>query len=351
MIEELGRGGHGVVFLANDTLLRRQVALKVPRPEFMLADGMGSRFLSEAQATAALDHPNIIKVFDVGLDGTICYIAQELCAGPSLAEWLRRKQEAADARDAATIARELANAVEHAHQLGVLHRDLKPANVLLQPSAHSSAKTEQPCGDEQQTASSAFIPKLADFGIAKLLDGSTERTATQTGTLLGTLAYMSPEQATGSHSTIGPPSDVYGLGAILYEMLTGRSPFTAESAAALLQKVINENAQPPSQLRAEVPTDLGMICLKCLEKSPGDRYRSARDLADDLKRFLDHEPVAARPLGIVRRGATFAPSAISHCHRADELCSSGGAAGPGSTVAIGRWWLAVHRGRRPKGGA
>ena len=209
VLRELGRGGHGVVFLANDPVLRRQVALKVPRPEFLLSMPMVRRFLAEARAAASLDHPNILKLFEVGRDGAICYIAQELCRGPSLADWLSQQVAAVEPRMAAKIVMDLARGVEQAHLQGILHRDLKPANVLLQPVA----------GTEQ------FTPKLADFGIAKIIDGESDATATLTGTAIGTIAYMSPEQAAGRVAEIGSASDVYGLGAILYELLTGRPPF------------------------------------------------------------------------------------------------------------------------------
>ena len=282
VLRELGRGGHGVVFLANDPVLRRQVALKVPRPEFLLSMPMVRRFLAEARAAASLDHPNILKLFEVGRDGAICYIAQELCRGPSLADWLSQQVAAVEPRMAAKIVMDLARGVEQAHLQGILHRDLKPANVLLQPVA----------GTEQ------FTPKLADFGIAKIIDGESDATATLTGTAIGTIAYMSPEQAAGRVAEIGSASDVYGLGAILYELLTGRPPFEVRSGSGVmetLQRVVNSHPLAPRAVRNEIPAACEAICLHCLQKSPTDRYTKASELAADLERFLNGKPVSVWP--------------------------------------------------------
>ncbi len=312
VVRELGRGGHGVVFLANDPLLRRRVALKVPRPEFLLSASMSRRFLGEARAAAALDHPNILKVYEVGSDGAIGYIAQELCTGPSLAEWLRERAGKVDPRLAAEIVTLLARGVEHGASSGGLASGLKPANVLLQPvgrQAGSLPHVEQ-AGSlpyvEQAASLLGFVPKLADFGIAKVFHEESDRTTTLTGTAIGTVAYMSPEQAAGNAKGIGSPSDVYGLGAILYELLTGGPPFELESGTGVmetLQRVIAAEPTRPRALRSDLPAELEAICLKCLEKSPADRYATAGTLAADLERFLNGESVSVRPAGRVRRMA------------------------------------------------
>jgi WD40 repeat protein len=306
VLHEIGSGGHGVVFLANDPVLRRPVALKVPRPEFLFSKGMRRRFVAEAQAAAALDHPNVVRVLDAGLDGTVCYIAQELCTGPSLAALLQERPAEMKPEVAARIVMDLAKGLDHAHQHGILHRDLKPANVLLKPLNGDAAT--RPVGDngsivscEELGTSFPYTPKLCDFGICKAFDDDDDRTVTRTGTVMGTAAYMAPEQATGKASVIGPESDVYGLGAILYEMLTGRPPIQGESQVDVLRRVVSEEPAPIRRTRLDVSSDLEAVCLKCLEKNPAHRYGTAADLARDLLRFLNGEAVRARPAGRLRR--------------------------------------------------
>jgi WD40 repeat protein/serine/threonine protein kinase len=307
VLHEIGSGGHGVVFCANDPILRRPVALKVPRPEFLFSKGMRRRFVAEAQAAAALDHPNIVRVLDAGLDGTVCYIAQELCTGPSLSALLKERPGDLTPQIAAQLVRDLAKGLDHAHQHGILHRDLKPANVLLKsldgdakagPHADHAPVIPRP----DMAASFPFTPKLCDFGICKAFDDDDDsRTVTRTGTVIGTAAYMSPEQAAGKASGIGAQSDVYGLGAVLYEMLTGHPPFQGESQIDVLRRVVNEEPAPIRSSHPDVPRDLQAVCLKCLEKSPEQRYGTAAELADDLQRFLNGEAVHARPAGPVQR--------------------------------------------------
>jgi eukaryotic-like serine/threonine-protein kinase len=309
VVRELGRGGHGVVFLAEDPFLGRRVALKVPRPEFLFSREMGRRFIGEAQAAARLDHPNIVRVIDAGYDGPVCYIAQELCSGPSLAVWLRDRPHGIAPRLAASILSELADGLAHAHQRGILHRDLKPANVLLQPK-HADA-VEQASADRGIDSScradapladgSRFTPKLADFGICKAFDDDKDRTLTQTGTVLGTPAYLAPEQALGKVSEIGPPSDIYGLGAIMYEMLSGHPLIVGDSSVDVLRRIAYEDPPPLHESGVDVPPDLEAICLKCLEKERARRYATAGELADDLRRFLVGEPVRARRLNPAAR--------------------------------------------------
>lgn len=285
---ELGRGGHGVVFLARDPALNRYVALKVPRPEVLLTPDLSRRFLREAQAAGSLDHPNLVAVYEVGEDGPLHYIASAYCEGPTLAEWLRR-EAAIPLRDAMRTVAALADGVSEAHQHGILHRDIKPSNVLLEPRDVFAA----PPGDEL-----GFTPKLTDFGLAKLAE--FERDATRSGVLLGTPSYMAPEQAAGRVHDIGPATDVYALGAVLYELLTGRRAFQGASDVDTLRHVVDSEPIAPRQLRREVSGDLQAVCLKCLESNPSNRYGSAAALAADLRRCLSGEPTLARPLGSVQ---------------------------------------------------
>jgi WD40 repeat protein/serine/threonine protein kinase len=303
ILEEIGRGGHGVVFRANDRVLRRLVALKLPRPEVLRSKEMRRRFVAEAQVVAALDHLNVIKVFDAGFEATVCYIAQELCDGPSLAVWLRERPATAIRADvAASVILELARGLEHAHQRGVLHRDLKPANVLLKPHAANPSDSGWELSAEGETTARLFpyTPKLGDFGICKAFDVDPEGTATRTGMVLGTAAYMAPEQAVGSASEVGPQSDIYSLGAILYEMLTGQPPFRGETSADVLKQVLVDEPVSIRETRRDVPAALDAICLKCLEKTTTRRYATAAELAEDLRRFLVGEPVRAPRKGGLR---------------------------------------------------
>jgi WD40 repeat protein/serine/threonine protein kinase len=305
---ELGRGGCGVVFLAYDPELRREVALKVPRPEVLATSELRERFRREARAAAGLDHPNLVPVYEAGEVGAVCYIASAYCPGITLAQWLRQQSEPLSFHEAATLVATLADAVDHAHTRGVLHRDLKPSNVLLQ-IADWRLQTEN-----QQTPASgqsailslqSVIPKISDFGLAKLVEGDTGH-ETRTGALLGTPAYMAPEQAEGKIRAIGPATDVYALGTILYELLTGRLPFRGESDLDTLEQVRSQEPMAPSRLRARLPQDLTTICLKCLEKDPHRRYASAADLATDLQRFLRGEPIRARRAGVWEHGIKWA---------------------------------------------
>jgi len=296
IVRELGRGGYGVVFLARDPALSRDVALKLPRPEALVSDDLRRRFLREAAAAGRLAHPHLLPVFEAGEDGALCYLVTPYCRGPSLANWLAGQSQAINPREAAQLVAGLADALDYAHGRGVLHRDIKPANVLLDLSS-----TEGMLSDVELAARplSSFVPKLGDFGLAKLLEATDEET--RTGTVLGTPGYMAPEQTSVGTTPIGEAADIYSLGAILYEMLTGSAPFGDASAASTLARVATEEPRPPRAIRPQLPRDLEAICLKCLEKSPTDRYATAGKLADDLRRFLAGQSTIARPNGRARQ--------------------------------------------------
>ena len=273
-LRELGRGGMGVVYEARQVGLNRRVAVKMLLSGVFAGPGIKPRFQAEAEAIARLRHPNIVAIHEVGELAGQPYFAMELMEGPSLAELVRDKPMA-PAR-AARYLRLVAEAIAHAHSAGVLHRDLKPSNVLLDPLDQ---------------------PRVTDFGLAKQLDAQTE--LTRTGEVIGSPNYLPPEQISGA--VVGPAGDVYSLGAILYQLLTARPPFGADTVAATLQQALQTEPVPPRQLNSSVPHDLETICLKCLQKEPGRRYATAAALAEDLARFERALPILARPVSAVGR--------------------------------------------------
>lgn len=268
---EIARGGMGVVYRGRDTTVGRTVAVKMLPPEVTPDGDRLARFLTEARALAALQHPNVVQLFHAGDAAGRPFLVMEYVAGGNLRQSLRAGPW--DPEPAAKLVRTLADATAAAHKLGIVHRDLKPGNVLL-------------------TADGGPVPKIADFGLARFLDDD-RRTAS--GEVLGTPEFMSPEQAAGRGDLIGPATDVWALGATLYEVLTGRPPFTAMTRSLTLQQVRAADPVPPSRLRLGLPPELCAISLKCLEKDPRSRYPSAGDLRDDLDRFLAGKPVLARP--------------------------------------------------------
>src|SRR5262249_51293268 len=276
VLKELGRGGMGVVYWAWQHSLNRAVALKMILAGAHAGSQELARFRTEAEAVARLQHPNIVQVYEVGRQGEHPYMALEYVDGGSLAQQLTGTPW--PARQAGQLVETLARAMHCAHQRGIVHRDLTPGNVLLTADG---------------------VPKITDFGLAKILVGGAMQT--QTGVILGTPSYIAPEQAAGKTREIGPAVDVYALGAILYELLTGRPPFKAEAALETLLQVQTEERVPPSRLQPKLPRDLTTICLKCLQKEPGKRYGSAEALAEDLRRFLAGEPIRARPVGRAER--------------------------------------------------
>ena len=275
IVRELGRGGMGIVYEAWDRQLKRIVALKMILAGDHADASEVSRFRSEAAAVARLQHPNIVQIFAIGEENGQPYFALEFVDGGNLARRLGGKPLLP--REAAELVEPLARAIEAAHQHKVVHRDLKPANVLL------AGGNDTPIGQ--------CTPKITDFGLAKKLD---EAGQTQSGAVVGTPNYMAPEQASGHGKMTGPPADVWALGAILYECLTGRPPFQGATVLDTLDQVRSQEPVPPSRLQPTVPRDLETICLKCLCKEPGKRYASAQALADDLGRFLNGEPIRAR---------------------------------------------------------
>jgi tetratricopeptide (TPR) repeat protein len=277
----LGRGGMGVVFKAKHLKLDRTVALKM----LLGGDYAGplelARFRREATAVAGLRHPQIVQVYDVGDLTGRPYFTMEFVEGGNLDQYLAKALP--NPRQAAELVATLAVAVQFAHKSGIIHRDLKPANILL---------------------TSDGLPKITDFGLARPVDGGAK--FTMSGVRVGTPSYMAPEQALGKVREIGPAVDIYALGAVLYEALTGRPPFQGETAAETERQVIAQEPAPPSRLNSNVPRDLETICLKCLHKNPARRYASAQDLADDLHRFLDGKPVLARPVNVIERAVKWA---------------------------------------------
>ncbi|WP_165222405.1 serine/threonine-protein kinase [Aquisphaera insulae] len=274
LLEEIARGGMGIVYKARHESLKRTVALKMILAGAMATPSERARFRREAELAANLDHPHIVPIYEVRDQGGILYFTMRLMGGGSLA------QRVADYRqDPAAVARLLgllARAVQHAHERGLFHCDLKPSNILLDAEGQ---------------------PQISDFGLARM--SSQESSLTASGAVLGSPSYMAPEQASGHRASIGPATDVYGLGAILYELLTGRPPFRTPTVMETIVQVLERDPVPPRELSPAVPRQLELICLKCLEKLPEDRYSSATELAADLDRFLDGE--ASEATGILHR--------------------------------------------------
>ena len=277
LLEEIATGGMGVVFKARHKQLGRIVALKTIRPAaFRPGTDAIQRFRIEAEAVARLDHPHIVPIYEMGEYGGCPYISLKLIGGGDLERHIPRLKN--DPRASARLMRDVARAVHYAHLRGILHRDLKPSNILLDDRG---------------------LPHVTDFGLAKCVEEDSG--LTQTGLILGTPSYMAPEQVEGHRGEVTTAADIYGLGAVLYRLLTGRPPFQGDSVYETLRQVKEQEPVPPAIHDPYVDRDLAAICLKSLEKSPGRRYGSAEAMADDLDRWLSGEPISARPIGQFRR--------------------------------------------------
>lgn len=276
LLAEVARGGMGIVYKARDRRLNRVVALKVTRAGRFESDHEARRLVAEAEAAAKLDHPHIVPIYEVGEAGGQHFFSMAFVEGESLAEATRAGP--LPPRRAAGVMKHVADAVAYAHAHGVIHRDLKPSNILLDPGGQ---------------------PRVTDFGLAKRAD--LDSTLTQAGQVMGTPSFMPPEQAEGKNDQVGPPADVYALGATLYHLVTGRPPFQAASVPETLKQVVEREPVAPRTLNHSVDRDLNTIVLKCLQKRPEKRYESAAALADDLQRYLDRRPILARPVGDVQK--------------------------------------------------
>src|SRR6266699_3906722 len=279
LLEEIGRGAQGVVYRARQKSLNRIVALKIIGLGHWATRAHVRRFRLEAEAAAKLDHPFIVPIHEIGENNGSCYFSMQLVEGGQLDEVLKRQSWSFGIRQAAELIAKLALTVHHAHERGILHRDIKPGNILL------DAK-----GD----------PHLTDFGLARLVE--TESTITRTTEALGTPSYMAPEQAKGNNTQLTSATDVYGLGAVLYHLLTSHPPFAGGTTYQTIRLLLETEPRQPRLWNPKLDRDLSTICLKCLEKDPKRRYSSALALAEDLERWLRHEPILARRTGVFTRG-------------------------------------------------
>ncbi len=310
LLAELGRGGMGVVWRARQKSVRRLVALKMIRAGRFASSAEVQRFRAEAEAIANLDHPNVLPVYEVGEHDGQPYFTMKLVEGGSLAQALSTQHPALSQKEAARLVADVARAIHYAHQRGILHRDLKPANILLVCGGvvsgewSGSATTHHSPLTTHHSPLTTHHPYVTDFGLARRVEGGDGLTST--GEIVGTPSYLAPEVAAGDKGSGTTAADVYGVGAILYELLTGQPPFKAGTPVATLLLVRDQEPARPRDLNPTVPRDLETICLKCLAKEPARRYSSAGAAADDLERWLRGEPIQARPVGLAERAFKWA---------------------------------------------
>ncbi len=302
LLEKLAQGNMGVVYRARQRSLNRLVAVKLILTGQLASPEEVQRFRSEAEAAATLDHPNIVPIYEVGEENGRHFFSMKLIEGSSLSQEVHRLRR--QPREAAGLLALVARAVHHAHQRGILHRDLKPSNILLSVSRDAQRSASDQCASGPRAplrvaANPEWVPHVADFGLAKRVEGDSS--LTRTGIIVGTPSYMAPEQIQGG-GRVGPAADIHALGAILYELLTGRPPFKGRGVLETLELVRRQEPVPPRLLQPGTPRDLETICLRCLNKEPARRYATAEALAEDLQRFLAGEPIRARPVGELERG-------------------------------------------------
>src|SRR5438067_2854017 len=302
LLEEVGRGGQGVVFRARQKSLNRTVALKVISLGQWASKVHLKRFRREAEAAASLDHPGIVPIYEVGERDGSCYFSMKFIEGGQIDEVGRRTS--ISLRKAAELIAKVARTVYYAHEHGILHRDIKPGNILLDQEGE---------------------PHLTDFGLARLVE--SESSVTQTLDVLGTPSYMAPEQAVGNNAAVSSKTDVYGLGAVLYQLLTGQPPFAGGATYETIKLLLDTEPKQPRLLNPKIDRDLSTICLKCLEKDPKRRYTSALALAEDLEHWLKHEPIQARRTGIFARGKKWVRRNPSRALLAASLVALAAAAG------------------------
>src|SRR6266403_992645 len=277
LLEEIGRGGQGTVYRAHQKSLNRTVALKVIVPGPWTIATHLKRFRREAEAAANLDHPGILPIYEIGERDGCCYFSTKFVEGGQLDQIVGRAPQSI--RQSAELIAKVARTVHYAHEHGILHRDIKPGNILLDANGE---------------------PHLTDFGLARLVE--SESSVTHTLDVLGTPSYMAPEQAVGNNTAVSSVTDIYGLGAVLYRLLTGHPPFAGGTTYETIKLVLDTEPRQPRLLNPKIDRDLSTICLKCLEKDPKRRYPSALALAEDLEHWLKHEPIVARHAGIFTRG-------------------------------------------------
>ncbi|HKB35488.1 MAG TPA: serine/threonine-protein kinase, partial [Gemmataceae bacterium] len=326
LLEEIARGGMGVVYRARHVRLQRVVALKMILAGQLASLADVQRFRAEAEAAANLDHPHIVPIYEVGEHNGQHYFSMKLVEGISLGQWIVQRQAAKPGpwqeteQEGARLLAQVTRAVHHAHQRGILHRDLKPANILLASGGHSSRLSPEGRGEKGERGADSlarespelaqgppaslagYVPYVADFGLSKRVEGPG---VSRSGAIVGTPSYMPPEQAAGEKG-LTTAADVYGLGAILYDLLTGQPPFKAETPLETVIQVLEKDPVRPRALNPRVDRDLETICLKCLDKEPARRYRSAEALAEDLERWLAGEPILARRSGAWERARKWA---------------------------------------------